>query len=241
MNSKALLVAQHLKKLYSKDGSKPIEVIRDLNLEIYPGDQIAILGKSGAGKSTLLHILGTLEAPTSGTVHFLGQNIFNFPEAELSAFRNKQIGFIFQFHYLMLEFTALENVMMPALLGGTPRREARDMAHELLNKVGLSQRATHKPNQLSGGEQQRVAIARALITSPKLLLTDEMTGNLDPATGEQIFELIQTIHSEYKMALVSVTHDVGLAACYTRICQLVDGRLTESGKSQDPYPPPLPH
>jgi lipoprotein-releasing system ATP-binding protein len=229
MNSAALLVAQNVRKVFAKSDSGPIEVLRNVNLEIYPGDQIAILGKSGAGKSTLLHILGTLEAPTSGTVHFLGQNIFSFGESELSAFRNRQIGFIFQLHYLMLEFTALENVMMPALLSGADRRAARNEARGLLARVGLSHRLTHKPSQLSGGEQQRVAIARALMMSPKLLLTDEMTGNLDPQTGDQVFDLIQTLYQEYRMALVSVTHDVSLAACYSRVYRLTEGGLMEGG------------
>ncbi len=194
---------------------------------INAGDRIAIVGKSGAGKSTLLHVLGTLEEPTSGTVHFQGQNIFAFGEEKLSQFRNRQLGFVFQFHYLMLEFTALENAMMPAMLGGISRKKAKERAEYLLNKVGLADRLDHKPSQLSGGEQQRVAIARALMMNPKLLLTDEMTGNLDPVTGQQVFDLVQSIHTELGMALVSVTHDENLAAVYSRIYRLKGGILVE--------------
>ena len=194
-------------------------------LEIQEGESIAVIGKSGAGKSTLLHVLGTLEEPTSGSVQFLGQDIFSFDEESLSGFRNRKVGFVFQFHYLMLEFSALENTMMPALLGGVSKKEAKARAEALLAKVGLSDRLEHKPGQLSGGEQQRVAIARALMMSPKLLLTDEMTGNLDPVTGQQVFELVQSIDSEFKMAMVSVTHDENLAASYSKIYRLTDGVL----------------
>ena len=227
MNSSSLLIAQKVRKVFRRKDSPEIEVLKSVELEIRPSDRIAIVGKSGAGKSTLLHILGTLEAPSDGNVFFLGQNIFTFNEEQLSKFRNRQLGFVFQMHYLMLEFTALENVMMPALLAGESRKNARQRAESLLSKVGLSDRLGHKPNQLSGGEQQRVSIARALVMGPKLLLTDEMTGNLDPVTGRQVFELVQTIHAELKMAMVSVTHDETLAASYSRIFRLVDGRLVE--------------
>jgi lipoprotein-releasing system ATP-binding protein len=217
-----IIEARNLHKMYTPRGASPIAVLQSVDLKVYPGDRIAIVGKSGAGKSTLLHILGTLEEPTSGDVSFLGQNVFDFPENKLSAFRNQQLGFVFQFHYLMLEFTALENVMMPAIIGGAPRKEAIDRARSLLSKVGLERRLSHKPNQLSGGEQQRVAIARALM---KILLTDEMTGNLDPATGRQVFDLVQNIHSEFKLALISVTHDDEMAAAYPRIFELKLGKL----------------
>ncbi len=225
MNSNAVLVATGLKKVFRKSGGPPIEVLKGADLEISPGDSIAIVGKSGSGKSTLLHLLGTLEAPSHGTVHFLGQDLSKFSEKKLSHFRNHELGFVFQFHYLMVEFTALENVMMPALIGGVGRKAAKARAENLLAKVSLSDRMSHKPSELSGGEQQRVAIARALMMKPKVLLTDEMTGNLDPATGSQVFELIQTMHRELGTAIVSVTHDDKLARSYQRVYRLRDGHL----------------
>ena len=224
-SSSAILVAKDLSKVYRKTQAQPIEVLKNINFEVNPGDRIAIVGKSGTGKSTLLHLMGTLEAPSSGKVLFLGQDVFAFSESRLANFRNHQLGFVFQFHYLMLEFNALENVMMPALLSQMPKKEASDRAKDLLDKVGLSDRLTHKPSQLSGGEQQRVAIARALMMKPKLLLTDEMTGNLDPATGNRVFDLLQTIHSDLKMALVSVTHDEQMAHSYDQVYQLTEGTL----------------
>jgi len=224
-NPNPLLVAKNVSKHHSKSGRHDIEVLRGVELVVEPGDQIAVLGKSGAGKSTLLHILGTLEEPSEGTVHFEGRDLFTLSESELSTFRNRELGFVFQFHYLMLEFNALENVMLPGLLGGLGKREARKRAEELLARVGLSERLEHKPSQLSGGEQQRVAIARALVMRPKLLLTDEMTGNLDPVTGTHIFELVQSMYREYKMAVISVTHDEALASAYPRVLRLDDGVL----------------
>jgi lipoprotein-releasing system ATP-binding protein len=222
---KPVVETKKLGKIYTPSTAGPINVLQDVNLNIYPGDRIAVVGKSGAGKSTLLHILGTLDEPTEGEVYFLGQNIFEFTEDRLSAFRNKELGFVFQFHYLMLEFTAIENVMMPRLIGGESKKKAREAAGHFLQKVGLERRLNHKPNQLSGGEQQRVAIARALVNQPKLLLTDEMTGNLDPATGRQVFELVQSIHSEFNIAMVSVTHDDDMAAAYPRVFELREGKL----------------
>ena len=206
-------------------GAPPLEILNNIDFEIHEGDKVAILGQSGAGKSTLLHILGTLEAPTSGEILFLGQDIFKWKERDLSHFRNRQLGFIFQFHYLMLEFTALENVVMPALLAGVARNKGKKRAQELLSLVGLSERFDHKPNQLSGGEQQRVAIARALMMSPKILLTDEMTGNLDPHTGAKVFDLVHSLHKQFNMAMISVTHDEALAASYPKIYRLKEGRL----------------
>jgi len=225
MDPNALLVTSGLSKHFQRPHSPRIDVLRKIDLQIYPGDSIAIVGKSGTGKSTLLHMLGTLEAPTSGNVYFLGQDLFSFPEKRLSLFRNRELGFVFQFHYLMLEFSALENVMMPGLLGNLPRKQARARAEALLDRVGLHDRLSHRPGELSGGEQQRVAIARALMMNPKLLLTDEMTGNLDPITGQQIFELVLQIHDEFKMAIVSVTHDEQMASCYGRVYRLIDGKL----------------
>lgn len=223
--SELLLSARDVSKVYRRKGEPSIAVLKRVNFDIGVGDRVAILGKSGAGKSTLLHVMGTLESPSHGTVLFRGKDIFGLNENNLAKFRNKQIGFVFQFHYLMLEFTALENVMMPALLADEKRSKAKAFAEHLLSRVGLSDRMTHKPSQLSGGEQQRVAIARALMMKPKLLLTDEMTGNLDSATGQQILGLIRLLQEEHGIALVSVTHDEALARTFPRVLRLEQGEL----------------
>ena len=220
-----LLEASGVTKVFRRRQAEPLTVLRNIDLEVWPGDSIAIVGKSGAGKSTLLHLLGTLESPSGGRIRYNGQDVFAFSESRISKFRNVQLGFVFQFHYLMLEFTALENVMMPALIHGDPRASTRARAESLLEKVGLIDRRFHRPNQLSGGEQQRVAVARALMMGPRLLLTDEMTGNLDPLTGQQVFDLVHRVHSESKMAIISVTHDELLARSYRRVFRLVDGEL----------------
>jgi lipoprotein-releasing system ATP-binding protein len=223
--SESLLTAKDVSKIYRRKGEPPISVLKRVDLDIGYNDRIAILGKSGAGKSTLLHVLGTLESPSHGSVTFRGRDVFSLNEKDLARFRNHQIGFVFQFHYLMIEFSALENVMMPALLAGASSAKAKGMAESLLIRVGLKDRLTHKPGQLSGGEQQRVAIARALMMKPKLLLTDEMTGNLDSATGAQIFELINSLQEEHGIALVSVTHDEVLAQSFPRVLRLEEGEL----------------
>ncbi|MBY0370688.1 ABC transporter ATP-binding protein [bacterium] len=230
MDSQAILIASQVSKTFQKKGAAPIEVLKGVDFEVKAGESIAIVGKSGSGKSTLLHLLGTLEQPSAGKVYFLGQDLTRFNERRLATFRNKEIGFVFQFHYLMVEFSALENVMMPALISGVAARPARELAESLLEKVGLADRATHKPSELSGGEQQRVAIARALILRPKVLLTDEMTGNLDPATGAQVFELIQKMHMEFGTAIISVTHDDALARQYGKIYRLKEGRLAKESR-----------
>lgn len=226
MSIMTLLSAKGISKRYVRRDSPQITVLEELDIEVNEGDKIAILGKSGSGKSTLLHILGTLDRPSSGTLAFHGKDLLRQTEASLSHFRNSRLGFVFQFHYLMLEFTALENVMMPGLIAGLTNQEAKRRALELLAKVGLEQRLDHRPAQLSGGEQSRVAIARALVLRPPLLLTDEMTGNLDAATGRQVFDLIQSLYDEFKMALVSVTHDETLANEYHRVLRLESGRLS---------------
>ena len=226
-----ILIASRIEKRFvlSKK-SAPIFVLRGVDCEVQEGELIGIVGKSGAGKSTLLHILGTLEEPTAGELKFNGENLFEWSEERLSQFRNQMIGFVFQFHYLMIEFTALENVMMPALLARISKKNATEYASYLLDRVGLSHRMSHKPNQLSGGEQQRVAIARALMRRPRLLLTDEMTGNLDPETGHQVFDLMEGLHEEFKMAIVSVTHDASRLSFYQKIWRLEEGHLvTEKG------------
>jgi len=225
MSKTVLLSAQNVSKVFNRRGETPVEVLKGLNLEVMVADRIAILGKSGAGKSTLLHILGTLEAPTTGNVEFKGKNLSELSEKKLAQFRNHEIGFVFQFHYLMLEFSALENVMMPALIAQQSRKKATQQAEQLLDWMGLSDRMKHKPSQLSGGEQSRVAIARALMMKPKILLTDEMTGNLDAVTGNQVMELLDKIQKLIGLAIVSVTHDEVLAKRYHKILRLADGRV----------------
>ncbi|MCB0417817.1 MAG: ABC transporter ATP-binding protein [Bdellovibrionaceae bacterium] len=222
-----LLSATGLKKTFYPDvGVPPIDVLDGLDFDLHERERVAVVGKSGAGKSTFLHIMGTLEAPTMGRVLFEGKDVFKLDDNRLSAFRNQKLGFVFQFHYLMLEFNALENVMMPALLHGESTSKAKRRARDLLFRVGLSERMYHKPGQLSGGEQQRVAVARALMMQPKLLLTDEMTGNLDPATGDKVMNLVLSLQEEFGMAMVSVTHDEGLANTFPRVLHLVSGRLS---------------
>ncbi len=223
--SELLLEAKNVSKKFQRKDEKPIQVLSGVDFNVGAHDRIAIVGKSGAGKSTLLHLLGTLESPDQGTILFEGKNIFEWPESKLSLFRNKKIGFVFQFHYLMLEFTALENVMMPGLISGQSKRAAQALAENLLKQVGLSDRKSHKPGQLSGGEQQRVAIARALMMKPRLLLTDEMTGNLDGETGREVCAVIDSLHRTEGLAIVSVTHDTVLAGTYPRVYRLQDGAL----------------
>lgn len=223
--SEVLLEAERVHKTFRRSKENPITVLSGVDFQVRQKDRIAIVGKSGAGKSTLLHLLGTLESPDKGRILFEGQNIFEYPESKLSLFRNRKIGFVFQFHYLMLEFSALENVMMPGLIAGQSRRAALAHAENLLKGVGLSDRKNHKPGQLSGGEQQRVAIARALMMKPKLLLTDEMTGNLDPQTGREVCSVIESLHESEGLALVSVTHDSALAATYPKVFRLAAGQL----------------
>lgn len=224
---KPTLQATGLQKIFRREDRTTIGVLRDLSISVTPGERVSIIGKSGSGKSTLLHILGTLERPSAGKLFFGGEDVFKYSDRRLAHFRNAQIGFVFQFHYLMLEFTALENVMIPALIGGIARHEAEDEARKMLGRVGLSDRLQHKPAQLSGGEQQRVAIARALMRRPKLLLTDEMTGNLDPVTGAAIFELMLEMQNEHGMSMISVTHDDKLARKYHRVLRLENGHLVQ--------------
>lgn len=178
-----------LGKTYMMDGAR-IEALKGVNLDVVRGDSLAILGVSGAGKSTLLHILGTLDHPTEGTFQYDGVSIFDWSEKKLAEFRNRKVGFVFQFHHLLPEFTSLENTMMPALIAGLSRSEARRKAEAILDEVGLTERRTHKPGELSGGEQQRVAVARALVMEPEMLLADEPTGNLDTETGTRIHEML---------------------------------------------------
>jgi len=219
-----LIQTVQVTKFFNTDQGR-IDVLRGIDLNISRGERVAIAGSSGAGKTTLMHILGGLDSPSSGTVTFEEENVFNFKGAELDRFRNTSVGFVFQFHQLLPEFSALENVGMPALIAGEKRFAALERAASLLTEVGLGHRFEHKPGQLSGGEQQRVAIARALIMAPKLLLADEPTGNLDSGTTESIYELLQTLHDRHGLTMVIVTHSEQLARRMDRTLRMVDGRL----------------
>ncbi|MBJ6725964.1 ABC transporter ATP-binding protein [Geomesophilobacter sediminis] len=221
-----LLEVRDLYKTYGGGPSK-VEVLKGIDLTVAAGDTMALVGKSGAGKSTLLHVMGTIDRPSSGQILFDGEDIFRLGDQPLAAFRNRSIGFVFQFHHLLPEFTALENVMMPLLIGGVKRSEAAEKALPLLQDVGLSHRITHRPGELSGGEQQRVAIARALVRSPRILLADEPTGNLDTRTSEEVHSLLYSIQERTGIALVIVTHNEKLAAGMGRIIRLADGRIVE--------------
>jgi lipoprotein-releasing system ATP-binding protein len=222
--SSSLLEIRGLCKTY-EIGKNRVEVLAGINLDLEAATTTALVGASGAGKSTLLHLLGALDRPTSGTVCFDGEDLFQKNDRELASFRNRSIGFVFQFHHLLSEFTALENVMMPALIARVPRREALGMAEELLADVGLAHRVTHRPGELSGGEQQRVAIARALVMSPALLLADEPTGNLDMKTSDGVHAVLADLQQKKGLTLVVVTHNERLAAAMTRTVRLVDGNL----------------
>jgi lipoprotein-releasing system ATP-binding protein len=213
-----------LRKAYL-DATRRVEVLRGVDLEVAPGELVAIVGPSGSGKSTLLHILGGLDEPDVGTVEVAGQDLSSLSGAALARFRNKTLGFVFQFHQLLPDFTALENVMLPGRIAGREPRQAADQASRLLAEVGLEQRLDHFPNQLSGGERQRVAVCRALLLEPPLLLADEPTGNLDPATGEQVFELLRTMALRHGTTMVLVTHNPELARRCARLFLLEDGIL----------------
>ena len=207
------------------EGGHTIELFRDLELVIRRGEGVAIVGASGVGKSTLLHILGTIEKPTSGKVLYGGQDIFLWQEKELAQFRNRHIGFVFQFHYLLPEFNAMENVMMPGIIAGLPQREVKAQALSLLERLSLTDRLQHRVGELSGGEQQRVAVARALLLRPKIFLADEPSGNLDSRTGRRLHELLVTLNRELGLTMVIVTHNPELAAMMHRTLRLVDGQL----------------
>lgn len=207
------------------NGAKRVEVLKGIDLIFYQGESVAIVGASGAGKTTLLHILGTIDRPTSGKVFYEGKDIFTMGEKELAHFRNREIGFVFQFHHLLPEFNALENTMMPCLIQGMSKKEAALRAEAILTTVGLKERLAHKPGELSGGEQQRVAVARALVLEPKVLLADEPTGNLDTKTGESIFTLLRELNQEKGVTLIMVTHNLKLAGELPRQIHLVDGRV----------------
>lgn len=221
--SDPLIHAVRLSKSYL-DGRR-IDVLVDLDLEVAAGEAVAIIGQSGVGKSTLLHVLGTLDRPTGGQVSFDGVDVFGLSEREQALFRNRELGFIFQFHHLLPDFSAQENVMMPALIRGMGAAEAEARARTVLERVGLSERLTHKPGELSGGEQQRVAVARAVVLSPRVILADEPTGNLDPATGSEVHALLMDLNRDHGITLVIVTHNEELSRLAHRTLRLQNGRL----------------
>lgn len=225
MNNQKIISCQNLSKRF-KEGKLDVEVLKGISLDIEAGEKIAIVGSSGSGKSTLLHILGGLDLPTSGHVEVMGKDIAKLTDKQRGDLRNQSLGFIYQFHHLLPEFTALENVAMPLLIRGLAVTDASQQASDILEKVGLSERLKHKPGQLSGGERQRAAIARALVTKPNAVLADEPTGNLDHKTALQIFELMQSLNQELQTAFVIVTHDMQLAEKMDKIYSLVDGRLS---------------
>lgn len=218
------LEVRDLHKSFIETGEE-IRVLRGLHMELGKGERLAIVGESGVGKSTLLHILGALDHPTSGQVTYQERDLFTFDEEALSQFRNREIGFVFQFHYLLPDFSALENAMIPALIQGWEWERAREGAVRLLEMVGLKDRLTHRPGQLSGGEQQRVAVARSVILEPQLILADEPTGDLDPHTGEEIQNLLFRLNEEKGVALVVATHNRQFAARIGRQMELREGRL----------------
>ena len=218
------LRAEGLTKTY-ETGRNRVAVFKDLSLEIFGGEMVAIVGPSGAGKSTLLHLLGGLDRPNAGTVKVAEFDIFKLGDVDLARFRNGEIGFIFQFHHLLPEFTAVENTMMPLLIARNSRRAAFTRAQSMLTSVGLADRVTHKPGELSGGEQARVALARALVARPRLLLADEPTGDLDSKTSESIHGLLKEVHRSQKLTSIIVTHNERLASICDRVLHLEDGRL----------------
>jgi lipoprotein-releasing system ATP-binding protein len=221
-----LLEARGIRKVFRGGDGQPLEVLRGLDVEVHRGEFVAIVGASGAGKSTLLHLLGALDAPTGGDVWLDGSRYADLDARGTAELRNRKLGFVFQFHHLLREFSALENVMMPLLIGGMEPRQARSRAEEVLSDVGLAGRMTHRPAELSGGEQQRCAVARALVHDPNVVLADEPSGNLDHANSERLHELLIRLAREYETAVVVVTHNRQLAARADRILWLEDGRLT---------------
>ena len=222
----ALLSCQNITKFY-QEGTQQTEVLKQVSFSMQPSELVAIVGSSGSGKSTLLHTLGGLDQPSSGEVFIKGQSLQQMTPNALAKLRNQYLGFVYQFHHLMADFTALENVMMPMLIGQQNKTEAQDRAEQILSAVGLQHRISHRPSAISGGERQRVAIARALVNNPALVLADEPTGNLDHKTTESIFELIQQLNQEKQIAFLLVTHDLNLAEKLNRRLIMQDGVLRE--------------
>jgi len=233
----ALVTIEDLRKSFQHMG-RTLDVLKGIDLTIYAGQILAIVGQSGAGKSTLLHCMGTLDLPSSGRIRLGTEELTTMSGSRLAAVRNRDIGFVFQFHHLLPEFTALENVMVPGLIQGRPRREMEKRALSLLEEVGLSSRASHRPGELSGGEQQRVAVARALALDPKLVLADEPTGNLDSATSDAIHELFFQINREHGTTIIVVTHNPAFAERMPRVVRMRDGRVEfdDVGRAHEAMP-----
>jgi len=229
--SEPLVTVKNVTKTFEHEG-RSLEVLKGIDLEIGSGEMVTIVGPSGAGKSTLLHLIGTLDLPTEGQILYGGRDVTRLGSSDLAEFRNRSIGFVFQFHHLLPEFTALENVMMPGLIQGGRRME--DRARELLGEVGLSERLTHRPGELSGGEQQRVALARALLMEPKLVLADEPTGNLDSQTSDSVQSLIFDLNRRHGITFLIVTHSRDFAAMMPRQVSMKDGRIDSDERRAQP-------
>ncbi|PSJ38207.1 lipoprotein-releasing ABC transporter ATP-binding protein LolD [Zobellella taiwanensis] len=223
-----LLTVEHLTKTH-QDGERPVHILDGVSLSLNAGESLAVVGSSGSGKSTLLHLLGSLDTPSGGRVLVEGEDLHRLPGRAQARFRNRKLGFVYQFHHLLGEFSALENAAIPLLIAGRPVAEAKARAEALLGRVGLGHRLEHRPSALSGGERQRVAIARALVNNPRLVLADEPTGNLDAHSAAEVFALLAELQSELGTGLVVVTHDLALAARLDRQARLVDGKLREQG------------
>ncbi|QEY25887.1 lipoprotein-releasing ABC transporter ATP-binding protein LolD [Neisseria zalophi] len=231
MNNQIILKCDNLYRSY-QDGALNVQVLNGLNLEVAAGQSVSIIGASGSGKSTLLHILGGLDMPTSGSVNLMGHNLGEMNQKQLGELRNRYLGFVYQFHHLLPEFSALENVMMPLLIGKKPKAEAEERATAMLDKVGLKARMLHRPSELSGGERQRAAIARALVTQPKCLLADEPTGNLDRKNAQNVLDMMLDLKNELGTSLIVVTHDDELAYRFDRVLTMHDGCLSLSDKDK---------
>jgi lipoprotein-releasing system ATP-binding protein len=225
----ALLVGKAIRRVFAGGDGQLLEILRGVDVEVRRGEFVAIVGSSGAGKSTLLHLLGALDSPTNGDIWLDGSRYADLDARGAAELRNRKLGFVFQFHHLLREFSALENVMMPLLIGGAPPRKARSRAEEVLSEVGLAGRMSHRPAELSGGEQQRCAVARALVHDPSVVLADEPSGNLDHANAERLHEIFFRLAREYETAVVVVTHNRQLAGRADRVLLLEDGRLTTVG------------
>jgi lipoprotein-releasing system ATP-binding protein len=238
--AEALVIIEGLYKSFEHMG-RTLQVLKGIDLNIYSGQILSIVGPSGAGKSTLLHCMGTLDLPSQGRIRLAGEELTTMSASRLASVRNREIGFVFQFHHLLPEFNALENVMLPGLIQGKSKREMEKRASALLDEVGLGERATHRPGELSGGEQQRVAVARALALDPKLVLADEPTGNLDSATSEAIHDLFFQINREHGTTIVVVTHNPGFAESMPRVVRMVDGKVVmdDAGRAQNVSRPEL--
>jgi lipoprotein-releasing system ATP-binding protein len=226
MNKETVLNCSNVSKSFN-EGGLAVDVLRDIDLNIQAGEQIAIIGSSGSGKSTLLHLLGGLDNPTTGQIWINGKQINKLNSAKRAILRNQNLGFVYQFHHLLQEFTALENVAMPLLIGGYSSKQAKQKAADILIKVGLETRLQHKPGEMSGGERQRAAVARALVTNPKCLLADEPTGNLDQRTADKVYELMLDLNKTVGTSLILVTHAPDLAKRMDKILRLVNGKLVE--------------